>query len=34
MDLIVALPTDIIALSIMAEGTDDPDMHKYEDEMD
>jgi hypothetical protein len=34
MDLIAALPKDIIALSTMTEGTDDPDMHKYVDEMD
>jgi hypothetical protein len=34
MDLITALPKDVIALSIMTEGTDDPDMHKYADEMD
>ncbi len=34
MDLITALPTDVIALSIMTEGTDDPDVHKYADKMD
>jgi hypothetical protein len=34
MDLIAALPTDAIALSTMMEGMDDPDMHKYADEMD
>jgi hypothetical protein len=34
MDLISALPTDIIALFTMMEGMDDPDMHKYADEMD
>jgi hypothetical protein len=34
MDLIAALPTDIIALSIMKKETDNPDMHKYADEMD
>jgi hypothetical protein len=34
MDLIPALPTDVIALSTMTEGTDDPDMHKYADKMD
>jgi hypothetical protein len=34
MDLIAALPKDIIALSTMTEGTDDPDMHKYADKMD
>jgi hypothetical protein len=34
MDLIAALPQDIIALSTMMEGTDNPDMHEYADEMD
>ena len=35
MDLIPALPEDIIALSTMMEGMDDPDMHEYADqEMD
>jgi hypothetical protein len=34
MDLIAALPKDIIALSTMTEGTDDPDMHEYVDKMD
>jgi hypothetical protein len=34
MDLIVALPKDVIALSTMTEGTDNPDMHKYAGEMD
>jgi hypothetical protein len=34
MDLIAALPKDVIALSTMTEGTDDPDMHKYADKMD
>ncbi len=34
MDLITALPKDIIALSTMTKGTDDPDMHKYADKMD
>jgi hypothetical protein len=34
MDLISALPTDVIALSIsMTDGTDDPDMNKYADKM-
>jgi hypothetical protein len=33
MDLIAALPTDVIALSTMTEGTDDPDMHKYTDQI-
>jgi hypothetical protein len=34
MDLIATLPTDVIALSIMMEGTDNPDMHRYTDKMD
>ncbi len=34
MDLIAALPKDVIALSTMTEGTDDPDMHKYVDDID
>jgi hypothetical protein len=34
MDLIAALPKDVIALSTMMEGMDDPDMHKCVDEMD
>jgi hypothetical protein len=34
MDLIAALPSDVIALSTMMEGMDSPDMHKYIDEMD
>jgi hypothetical protein len=34
MELIPALPKDVIALSTMTEGTDDPDMHKYADKMD
>ncbi len=34
MDLIAALPKNIIALSTMTEGMDDPDMHEYADEMD
>jgi hypothetical protein len=34
MDLIAALPKDIIALSTMTEGMDDPDMHKHAGEMD
>jgi hypothetical protein len=33
MDLIAALPKDVIALSTITEGMDDPDMHKYADEM-
>ncbi len=34
MELIAALPMDIIALSTMTEWTDNPDMHKYADKMD
>jgi hypothetical protein len=34
MDLITALPKDVIALSTMTEGMDDPDMHEYADKMD
>jgi hypothetical protein len=34
MDLIAALTTDVIPLSTMTEGMDDPDMHKYTDKMD
>ncbi len=34
MDLIAALPKDIIALSTMTEGMDNPDKQKYTDEMD
>jgi hypothetical protein len=34
MDLISALPMGVIALSTMTEGMEDPDMHKYADEMD
>ncbi len=34
MDLIAALSKDIIALSTMTEGMDNPDMHEYADEMD
>jgi hypothetical protein len=34
MDLIAAMPTDVIALSTMTEGMDDPDMHEYADKMD
>jgi hypothetical protein len=33
MDLISVLPTDVIALSTMMEGMDDPDMRKYADKM-
>jgi hypothetical protein len=34
MDLIAALPKDIVALSTMMEGTDDSEMHECADEMD
>jgi hypothetical protein len=33
-DLISVLPMDVIALSTMTEGMDNPDMHKYTDEID
>ena len=35
VDLITALPVDVIVLSIsMTDGTTDPDMNKYTNEMD
>jgi hypothetical protein len=34
MDLIAALLADVIALSTMTEGMDNPDMHKYTDKLD
>jgi hypothetical protein len=34
INLITALPKVVIAPSTMTEGMDDPDMHKYTDEMD
>ncbi len=34
INLISAFPMDIIALSTMTEGMDNPDMHKYTDKMD
>jgi hypothetical protein len=34
MDLIPFLLADIIALYMMTEGMDDPDIHKYADEID
>jgi hypothetical protein len=34
MDLITALLKDVIALSTMMEGMNNPDMHEYADEMD
>jgi hypothetical protein len=34
MDPIASLPKDVIALSTMTEGTDDPDINKYADEID
>jgi hypothetical protein len=34
MDLVAALPKEVIALSTMTEGTDNPDMHKYAGKMD
>jgi hypothetical protein len=33
MDLIAAFPNDVIALSTLTEGMDDPDMHEYTDKM-
>jgi hypothetical protein len=33
-NLIAALPADVIALSTITEGMDNPDLHKYADEMD
>ncbi len=33
MDLIAALPKDIIALFTMTEGMNNPDMHEYADEL-
>ncbi len=33
-ELITALPKDIIALSNMTQGADDPDMREYADKMD
>jgi hypothetical protein len=34
MHLITALPEEVIALCSMMDGSDDPDMHKYGDEVD
>jgi hypothetical protein len=34
MEIIAALPKDIIVLSTMTEGTVNPDMHEYADKMD
>jgi hypothetical protein len=34
MDLISALPTDVIPLSTITKGMDNPDMHEYADKMD
>jgi hypothetical protein len=34
IDLIAALQKDVIVLCTMTEGTDNPDMHEYADEMD
>ncbi len=34
LDLIAALPADVIALSTLTDGTTDPNMSKYADEMD
>jgi hypothetical protein len=34
MDLISALPDKVIAMCTKTDGSDDPDMHEYVDEMD
>jgi hypothetical protein len=34
MDLISAFPMNVVALSTLTEGMDDPDVHQYADEMD
>ena len=34
LELISALPEDVIALSTMTDGTADPNMSEYADEMD
>jgi hypothetical protein len=34
LDLIAALPADVNALSTLTDGTTDPDMSKYAEEMD
>jgi hypothetical protein len=35
MDIIAALPKNVIALStMMTEGSDNPDIHEYTDKMD
>jgi nitrate reductase alpha subunit len=34
LDLIAALPADVIALSTLTDGTTDPDMSEYADNMD
>ncbi len=34
MDLIAALLEDVIVLCSMTDGSDDPDMHKYGDNID
>jgi hypothetical protein len=34
MDIIAALPKDVIALSTMIEGKEDPDIQEYADKMD
>ncbi len=34
LDLIAALPADIIALSMLTNGTTDPDVSKYANKMD
>jgi hypothetical protein len=34
MDLITALPDEVIAMCTMTDGSDNPDMHQYADRMD
>jgi hypothetical protein len=34
IDIITALPRNVIALSIMTDGSDNPDMHEYADKID
>jgi hypothetical protein len=34
MDLITALPEDVIALCSMTDESDNPDMHKYGNDID
>ena len=34
IDLIAALPDKVIAMCTMTDGSDDPDIHEYADEVD